>query len=504
MKGPAVGDSVDLSTLSRSAAGPAQSPSQSIWQSMASQIGGAAAGGMSKIQSGIADANSPSNNPVTPVEAGLKVAAGATEVAGSPLAPLFSPIGKFIGYISDKLSNNPAVQKFAASPGGEFASRAAEDIGNATEVAGAVGGSAKSAPIESALNTAASKTADVAGSGVSQSLGALTGTGASSIKAAFNGGQAFLDAMRGKIDPEHVVQTAQDAVQNIAENRRQTYLGGLQGIAENKKSLDISPIQAVLDEKLSSFGIKKDADGNLDFSRSSIANNGSARTDVQGVYDTLRTWGTQQGDRTPVGIDTLKKQLSDFYSPSGSARALVQAVKSKVSDVLNTQVPGYQEMTGKYAATAQLLDDIKSATGIGGRAKADTIFTKLTTAMKADKEFRLQMLGELQAKGAAPDLMEQIAGTNMSSLVPKGLVGKAEGIGAAFAILGHYFQPQYIPMLLATSPRVVGEFAHALGLTQGAASTVVGAVNKIAAKGITGSIGAGPQSNQPQEIPSPQ
>ncbi len=457
-----------------------------------SDIGAAAKAGADKAKQGLTDAYNGKN----PVESALKMGSGIVDAASAPLAPLFSPLGKLIGYISDKLSNHPAVQDFALSKAGEATSRAAEDISNASDIAGAVAGVSKASPIQDAIQTGIEKTAASTGKVASQALGATTGAGAESVKQAFNGGQAFTDALRGKINPDQIVSTAQDAVQNIAESRRSAYLADLSKLSENKASLDISPINTVLQDKLSAFGIKVDNAGNLDFSRSSIANNGSARADVQGVYDTLKTWGTQTGDRTPVGLDTLKKQLSDFYSPSGSARALVQAVKSKVSDVLKEQVPGYTDMTAKYGATSQLLDDIKSATGVGGKAKADTIFTKLTTALKGDKEFRLEMLGQMQAKGAQPDLMEQIAGINMSSAIPKGLVGKSADVGAAFAILGHYFSPQMIPALLATSPRVVGEFVHALGMTKGAASAITGAIAKASGAAITGGAAAAPQATQ--------
>ena len=150
--------------------------------------------------------------------------------------------------------------------------------------------------MELTLNTAAAKTADTTGSVAAQGFGATTGAGAASVKSAFNGSQAFLDAMRGKVTPEQVVQTAQDAVQNIAESRRQAYLGDLAKLGENTKSIDITPITQTLQEKLQAFGIKAGPKGTLDFSRSSIANNGTARADVQGVYNTLKTWGTQPGD----------------------------------------------------------------------------------------------------------------------------------------------------------------------------------------------------------------
>ena len=430
-----------------------------------------------------------------PLEKGAAVGAGAVQAAASPLAPLFSPLGKLIGYVSDKISNNPVVQKFAASPAGDATSRVAQDVSNLDTIAGAATGSEGSAPVEDALNTATTKVADTGGDVAAQALGAATGVGASSVKEAFNGSQAFTDAMRGNIDPESVVQTAQNAVQNIADNRRAQYVAQLSDIGKNTKSLDISPVQNALHTQLVNFGVKVNDDGSLDFSRSSIANNGSARADIQGVYDTLKTWGTQPGDRTAVGLDTLKKQLSDFYSPSGSARALVQAVKGKVSTILNTQVPGYQEMTAGYSKATGLLDDIKSATGVGGKAKIDTVFTKMTTALKGDKELRLEVMKQMQSEGAQPDLMSQIAGTNMQSFIPKGLVGKGADVGAAFAILGHYFQPQYIPLLLATSPRVVGELVRTLGMSKDAVSAITGAVTKGTAKAVTGATGAAPQAS---------
>lgn len=477
-------------------AGTTITPGASPLGNYASGVSNAFSQGVAQIKSAFTPSTDP--NPVVPLEKGAQLGAGAVEAATSPLAPLFSPLGKLIGYVSDKISNSPTVQKFANSPAGEVTSRAAQDVENLSTIAGAATGSEGSAPVESALDTATSKVADTGGNLAAQGLGMTTGVGASSIKEAFNGSQAFTDAMRGKIDPESVVQTAQNAVQNIADNRRQTYISQLGEIGKNTKSLDISPVQNALHTQLVNFGVKVNDDGSLDFGRSSIANNGTARADIQGVYDTLKTWGTKPGDRTAVGLDTLKKQLSDFYSPSGSARALVQSVKGKVSNILNTQVPGYQDMTAGYAKATNLLDDIKSATGVGGKAKVDTIFTKMTTALKGDKELRLEVMKQMQADGAQPDLMSQIAGTNMQSFVPKGLVGRGTDVYAAFALLGHFFQPQYIPMLLSTSPRVVGEFVRTLGMSKNAVSAIVGAVNKGAAKAATGSLGAAPQASLSQ------
>lgn len=345
----------------------------------------------------------------------------------------------------------------------------------------------KEAAFDSAISTIAkpvtipaSKVAAGTGSLLSQILGASTGAGASSVKSAFEASPEFTAALRGKIEPDEVVQDVQDAVQNIKQARGDAYTAELAKIGEDTRSHDISPIINSVQSNLKRFNIRVDEDGKLDFSRSAIANNGSARADIQGVFDTVKDWGSQAGDRTGVGIDTLKKQLADFYSPSGQARAFVQSVKSAASDLLNNEVKGYKEMTRGYAKATAFLDDIKSATGVGGRAKADTVFTKLSTAMKGDKEFRLEVLSQIGANGGSSGIMDKIAGINLSSKIPRGLVGKGADIGAAFGFLAGHINPSFIPALLATSPRVVGEFVRALGLSAQATNGVIQAVNKLA------------------------
>lgn len=339
--------------------------------------------------------------------------------------------------------------------------------------------------LASPITKVASKVTEGAGNLAAQTLGATTGTGASSVKTAFNAAsegpdsvKSFTDALRGKTNPEDVVQSVQDAVENIKTNRRTSYTEKLAQIGEDKSSHDITPVNEALDTQLKNFGVKVGKDGELDFSRSSIAKTASARADIQGVYDTVKEWGSKSGDRTGIGLDLLQKQLSDFYSPSGQARAFVQGVLRPVKDILGNEVTGYKDMTSGYSKASQLLDDIKSATGAGSKAKVDTVFTKLTTAMKADKELRLEILKQIESSGEQPNLMEKIAGTNMQSFIPKGLVGKGADIGALYAGLRGVFTPQFIPLLLSTSPRIVGEFVRALGIGAEKTKAVLSAINK--------------------------
>ena len=79
------------------------------------QVAESAKAGVAKIGEGIAPSETQPSL-VESAERGLKVGAGAIETALSPLAPLFSPIGKLIGYVTNKISYIKAVQEFATSP----------------------------------------------------------------------------------------------------------------------------------------------------------------------------------------------------------------------------------------------------------------------------------------------------------------------------------------------------------------------------------------------------
>ena len=96
--------------------------------------------GISKIKKTGSD---PRQNPIS---GALNLGAGIIESAFSPLTaatqPVIEPtVGRAINFVADKISDIPAVQKFATSKAGEFTSRRAEDVSNAALIAGTIGGS---------------------------------------------------------------------------------------------------------------------------------------------------------------------------------------------------------------------------------------------------------------------------------------------------------------------------------------------------------------------------
>ncbi len=96
-------------------------------------------GGVSQAKEGYSQAKNASN-PVQLIEGGAKAAAGGINAAFSPLAPIFKPVEKAVNYAADKISDSPAVQKFAQSKAGQTTSRVAEDVANVNAIVGGVAG----------------------------------------------------------------------------------------------------------------------------------------------------------------------------------------------------------------------------------------------------------------------------------------------------------------------------------------------------------------------------
>ncbi len=65
----------------------------------------------------------------------LRFGAGGIEAAFAPLAPVFAPIGKGVGAVSEKISDVPSVQKFATGKYGQKAINTAEDVLDITTIA---------------------------------------------------------------------------------------------------------------------------------------------------------------------------------------------------------------------------------------------------------------------------------------------------------------------------------------------------------------------------------
>lgn len=323
------------------------------------------------------------------------------------------------------------------------------------------------------------KTATGIGNLATNTLGITTGAGGEAVRTALKGGSDFTSAMRGKTSMQDVLQESQDAVSQLIQKRSTEYQSKLADIKTNTSSLDISPINQTLENNLKSFNVKP-IQGEIlpeSFNRSTLQNDKPAQEIFKTVYDNMKSYGTQAGDRTPVALDTLKRSLSDLYSPNSSVRSFTSSMTDSVKTILKKNVPGYEEMTKQYSDYSNLLKDIKQNLAVGGKAGEQTAMNRLTGALKQNNELRLEVLKELE-KTTGVNLKDKIAGAALSDAIPRGFLGKGIDIYALSSIFRGIISPSAFAQLLATSPRFVGELMNALGLGARGAWKILKPINE--------------------------
>lgn len=314
-------------------------------------------------------------------------------------------------------------------------------------------------------------------------LGKTTGAGFGTIKegliAASEGGkkaEAFKSALRGNTNPEKLVEEARSSLDQIVAERRGVYQKGLEEIAGSNQIIDTSPIVEEVGKQLEKFNVGVLEDGTLDFSRSSLRFNKQAQNDIQTIVSEMQGFGSREGDNTALGVDNLKRAFGDLYTPSGEARAFIQAVKSKTRGLLS-EVPGYDETMGNYEDKTELIDEIRKGLSLGDKSQTDTAFRKLTSALRLNNEFRKELVKELD-EATGGELLAKVAGQQLSEVLPRGLVGPVGAIGGAGALMTGIGLAKLIPATMAFSPRLVGEFINALGFTGSKATEALKIIEK--------------------------
>jgi hypothetical protein len=396
----------------------------------------------------------------------------------------------------------PAVESMTDMAGSGQPRRAA---GNFAGLLGTVAipeaAAALKGPIASAAKTAATEV-----------LGKTTGVGAPTLRRAIDNPSADLtNAMRGGVTDTEMVGSFKTALQNVKDARSAEYQAKLQAIPQGGAPLNIAPIRATLAGQLQKFNVKIGPKGELDFSRSTIRD-AAAQNEVKGIYGDVMDWGSQSGDLTLAGVDTLKRRIDDTYSPSSTARVIVQNTKNAARQVLDG-VPGYKEMTAGYAKSSQFLDQVKDLSLES--ANPGTAVRKLTTLLNQNNGYR-QMLAEKLSQYTPKDLEGMLAGQSMNRWAPRGIMGPLAGAGGAFELgrilFTHAANPMEAGALAVSaalaSPRLMGELmtliSKAPTLLVGASGAARSIAPALSATSISSSQGVQepvPQPEPPTPVP---
>lgn len=291
--------------------------------------------------------------------------------------------------------------------------------------------------------------------------GMTTSAGYKAVGEAIKGSPEFKDVMRGKVPESEVLKNAQDALDQIKQQRATDYQSKLANIQKAQQTIPIDDIKLSADKWLNRYNITKSPTGELDFSRSTAT--GTAANEIKDVYNMVQEWGSKAGDTTPAMLDVLKRRIGDFYSTQRQSRAMVSSLEKSVNNKIVSAVPEYADMTRGYAKASEVINDVERAFSLkntpGGKAAADTALRKLITAIREDNTFRKSLL----------TTMDKSTGQNLTGEA-SGLLFKSpwsHRLGPMFTVLGGGLAALASPKLAAliplSSPRLIGELSVLLG-----------------------------------------
>ena len=301
-------------------------------------------------------------------------------------------------------------------------------------------------------------------------LGAVTGTGAESVRQAFKAGATgstdFLKNMRGDVPFDDVVATAKQGLQTMRQERGNAYRSGMVDIKGDKTVLDMKPITDAVDNMTASSNFK-----------GKVINEESAPI-LKRISDKVDDWAKSAPDEfhTPEGLDALKQAIGDIRDATqhgSNARRVADNVYNKIKDQIKAQAPAYEKVMRDYSEASKTLSEIEHTLSLGEKAKKDTAIRKLQSLMRNNAQTnygnRLGLASKLEQQGGV-ELQPAIAGQSMNSWMPRGMVGSIEKAGA---IPTAALAPWMLALAPFTSPRLMGEAAYGVGaLSRGAANAM--------------------------------
>lgn len=349
--------------------------------------------------------------------------------------------------------------------GGSAAARVPGIVGKAGKVAATVG--TKIDPLATgarAVRATASGVGALAKPVVSHVLGTTTGAGGRAVReagrAGYAGGQLgeiFRAHMRGEAPVEDVVNTARQAVENMRLERSAAYQRDIAGTtALPAQPIPFTRIDSVIN-----------AVRGRGFFNGRVTDPGAAQAWTR-INDVVAEWraGSPGVDHTPAGLDALKKAVGSIRDdlPFGSpGRNAATEVYNAIKGEIVAASPQYARTMRDYERASTALQELERTFQLGRQAPIDTAMRRLQSIMRnnANTNYgRRAELGERLVDSGADGLNEMLAGQALSSWTPRGIQGGATGVGG---LITAGTNPGLLPLFAATSPRLAGETAHALG-----------------------------------------
>ena len=315
----------------------------------------------------------------------------------------------------------------------------------------------------------------VAGKGMAQTLGRMTGTSAESVAASLKGMPGFLRQMRGTGATEEEISNA--GVQRLSRLKGENsdaYEKDLEAIGNSPLSTD--PFVKKYVDKMKKERVSSVAGKNLDFSNSSLGPKGPSQ--LQEAHKLFRkAWNAKNmGFQDVVVMKHQLQNLLDETPYKSRARAVMTHIVKAVDDVLK-QHPSYAKLTADYQRRKRVIDQMEKAFSLTTdkkRLNTRTILTKMQTIGRSHSQYGRDLVGKFDPSG---NLQAQMYGLEMKPWFRRGMEAPllwGEGGAAATGALSHSaaLPGTGLGLIGLSSPRLVGEAGNLLGKTARGASAL--------------------------------
>lgn len=310
----------------------------------------------------------------------------------------------------------------------------------------------------------------------SLALGATTGAGETAISEAFKAGKRgatnFLENMRGNVGFDDVVMKAKQGLSNMRAERGAQYRSGMLDISNDKTVINFKGIDKAVND-VAGMGSYK-----------GVQVNKNAAETVQEAIERVNEWkGLNPAEyHTPEGLDALKRSIGDIRDTTEfgtAARRAVDQIYNAIKQEIADQAPTYAKVMKDYSRASETLWELENSLSMGDKAKIDTSVRKLQSVMRNNASTnygnRLDMVNTLEQQGGV-DLMPDLAGQSLNSLMPRGLLGNINTAGMGYATAKTAGTAALAAPLFM--PRVVGEGVYKIGSMAGGVGRGMEKVNQ--------------------------
>ena len=183
-------------------------------------------------------------------------------------------------------------------------------------------------------------------------------------------------------------------------------------------------------------------------------------------------------------LDILKQEIFGDFSkfPEGQSGRVITEMGNGIKNIILEQAPDYANVMKAYEDASAMERNISQATGIFGNSKATNMSTALRKLQQSTKDGvlgnqgqKLSYVERLDQANPNAFLKEQIAGSALNTITPRGIQGSIMGaLPSAGLAFGASTNPFAYAGLASASPRAMGELAYYTGKASNMPITNIG------------------------------